>query len=45
MQNTLISSFEEMKKIEAEGEQQRKLASAAIGNMKKELYQKLVVQK
>ena len=45
MQNTLISSFEEMKKIEAEGEQQRKLASTAIGNMKKELYQKLVVQK
>ena len=44
MQTTLISTFEEMKKIEAEGEAQRKQMSASIGNMKKELYQKLVVQ-
>ena len=45
MQTTLISTFEEMKKIESEGEVQRKQMSTAIGNMKKELYQKLVVQK
>ena len=45
MQHTLISSFEEMKKIEADGARQRQEASVKIGNMKKELYQKLVVQK
>ena len=44
MQNTLISTFEEMKKIESEGEAHRKQMSAQIGAMKKELYQKLVVQ-
>ena len=44
MQNTLISTFEEMKKIESEGEAHRKQMSAQIGTMKKELYQKLVVQ-
>ena len=44
MQNTLISTFEEMKKIESEGEAHRKQMSAEIGAMKKELYQKLVVQ-
>ena len=45
MQNTLISTFEEMKKIDAEGVQHRAQLSNAIGSMKKELYQKLVVQK
>ena len=45
MQTTLISTFEEMQKIEAEGEAQRRQMSTAIGSMKKELYQKLVVQK
>jgi uncharacterized protein YaaN involved in tellurite resistance len=44
MQNTLISTFEEMKKIDAEGVQHRTQLSNAIGSMKKELYQKLVVQ-
>lgn len=45
MQTTLISTFEEMKSIEAEGEKKRVEMSVAIGAMKKELYEKLVVQK
>ena len=44
MQNTLISTFDEMKKIETEGEQKRRELSNAITGMKKDLYQKLVVQ-
>lgn len=45
MQNTLITSFEELSNIEAEGEARRKAMSTTMGEMKKELYEKLVVQK
>lgn len=45
MQSTLINTFQEMQNIEAEGAKRRIETSARLGSMKKELYEKLVVQK
>ena len=45
MQTSLITTFEELKGIEAEGAQKRRELSGAVMAMKKELYEKLVVQR